>query len=85
MERDILADVNHPFVVKLHYGESSASFGPEEWQIPGLGFPRGWHQLWRVSLGRGFNCVHGRYPSGTIAGAAAEWQVSLRCLATDSC
>lgn len=21
MERDILADVNHPFVVKLHYGE----------------------------------------------------------------
>lgn len=23
MERDILADVNHPFVVKLHYGESS--------------------------------------------------------------
>lgn len=23
MERDILADVNHPFVVKLHYGEST--------------------------------------------------------------
>lgn len=23
MERDILADVNHPFVVKLHYGESA--------------------------------------------------------------
>lgn len=23
MERDILADVNHPFVVKLHYGESN--------------------------------------------------------------
>ena len=21
MERDILADVNHPFVVRLHYGE----------------------------------------------------------------
>ena len=21
MERDILADVNHPFIVKLHYGE----------------------------------------------------------------
>lgn len=21
IERDILADVNHPFVVKLHYGE----------------------------------------------------------------
>lgn len=26
MERDILADVNHPFVVKLHYGESAWSF-----------------------------------------------------------
>lgn len=26
MERDILADVNHPFVVKLHYGESARSF-----------------------------------------------------------
>ena len=25
MERDILADVNHPFVVKLHYGESAAA------------------------------------------------------------
>lgn len=24
MERDILADVNHPFVVKLHYGESAS-------------------------------------------------------------
>lgn len=24
MERDILADVNHPFVVKLHYGETTA-------------------------------------------------------------
>lgn len=23
MERDILADVNHPFVVKLHYGETA--------------------------------------------------------------
>lgn len=23
MERDILADVNHPFVVKLHYGETT--------------------------------------------------------------
>lgn len=23
MERDILADVNHPFVVKLHYGEAT--------------------------------------------------------------
>ena len=22
MERDILADVDHPFIVKLHYGES---------------------------------------------------------------
>lgn len=22
MERDILAEVNHPFIVKLHYGES---------------------------------------------------------------
>ena len=21
MERDILADVNHPFIVKLHYGK----------------------------------------------------------------
>jgi len=21
MERDILAEVNHPFIVKLHYGE----------------------------------------------------------------
>lgn len=30
MERDILADVNHPFVVKLHYGESASrpSLGP---------------------------------------------------------
>lgn len=26
MERDILADVNHPFVVKLHYGESAWRF-----------------------------------------------------------
>lgn len=26
MERDILADVNHPFVVKLHYGEPAWSF-----------------------------------------------------------
>lgn len=25
MERDILADVNHPFVVKLHYGESAGT------------------------------------------------------------
>lgn len=24
IERDILADVNHPFVVKLHYGECSS-------------------------------------------------------------
>ena len=23
MERDILADVDHPFIVKLHYGKSS--------------------------------------------------------------
>ena len=22
MERDILAEVNHPFIVKLHYGKS---------------------------------------------------------------
>lgn len=26
IERDILADVNHPFVVKLHYGECGASW-----------------------------------------------------------
>lgn len=24
MERDILVEVNHPFIVKLHYGESTA-------------------------------------------------------------
>lgn len=29
MERDILADVNHPFVVKLHYGET-----PDPAQVP---------------------------------------------------
>lgn len=23
MERDILVEVNHPFIVKLHYGEKS--------------------------------------------------------------
>lgn len=23
MERDILVEVNHPFIVKLHYGEST--------------------------------------------------------------
>lgn len=26
MERDILADVNHPFIVKLHYGMISFVF-----------------------------------------------------------
>ena len=26
IERDILADVNHPFVVKLHYGECRAGW-----------------------------------------------------------
>lgn len=26
MERDILADVNHPFIVKLHYGEYDIEF-----------------------------------------------------------
>lgn len=26
MERDILAEVNHPFIVKLHYGESDSDF-----------------------------------------------------------
>lgn len=31
MERDILADVNHPFVVKLHYGECGARWGQEQW------------------------------------------------------
>lgn len=25
MERDILVEVNHPFIVKLHYGESLTS------------------------------------------------------------
>lgn len=25
MERDILADVNHPFIVRLHYGEYAIS------------------------------------------------------------
>lgn len=24
MERDILVEVNHPFIVKLHYGESTS-------------------------------------------------------------
>lgn len=32
MERDILADVNHPFVVKLHYGESAWSFNSLHFQ-----------------------------------------------------
>lgn len=25
MERDILVEVNHPFIVKLHYGESTSA------------------------------------------------------------
>lgn len=28
MERDILADVNHPFIVKLNYGECILSYCP---------------------------------------------------------
>lgn len=28
MERDILAEVNHPFIVKLHYGKSEIIVHP---------------------------------------------------------
>lgn len=35
IERDILADVNHPFVVKLHYGEWSSL---ECWESEKHGF-----------------------------------------------
>ena len=35
MERDILAEVNHPFIVKLHYGTCARSV------MPGSGRPRG--------------------------------------------
>lgn len=34
MERDILADVNHPFVVKLHYGESASRPEPGMTDFP---------------------------------------------------
>lgn len=40
MERDILADVNHPFVVKLHYGESARSFSL---RFPSLGKKNWFH------------------------------------------
>lgn len=36
MERDILADVNHPFVVKLHYGESASRPEPGMTDFPTL-------------------------------------------------